>query len=329
MGLRSCLAWLTLAPTGLLACSEESLTPALDQPLRVEAAQFLEGKLPGLPPLSREETAAGLAPMSPHVTSLDITGLSIVAGEGEKTIRGRVTTDAWAVALRFADAGSGYWILPVSGPDPINNGEYTFSLSANVSPETRPGYHSLLFAAIAEDGRSGTQISSQLCVGSPVPDNLNACEPTREPPTLVVSLGWDRDVDLDLQVLAPNGKLVDAKHPTTDRATPDHDPDPEADGVGVLDRDSNAGCQIDSLRRENLVFARRPLPGRYRVHASLFQACGEASSRFKVSLHSQVAGPLPDTFGQVVTAEKNGILLASQADGGSKLGLYVTEFVVE
>jgi hypothetical protein len=320
---------LTLAATALLACSEETLTPGLDQPLRVEAAQFRDGRLPGLPPLTSEEVSAGAAPVSPHVTSIDITGLSIVAGEGEKAIRGRVTTDASAVALRFADAGDGYWIVPVSGPDPINNGEYTFSLSANVSPETKPGYHSLLFAAIADGGHSGTQSSSRLCVGSPVPDNLNACEPTREPPALVVSLSWDRDVDLDLQVLAPNGKLVDAKHPTTDRAAPDHDPDPEADGVGVLDRDSNAGCQIDSLRRENLVFAQRPLSGRYRVYASLFAACGQASSRFKVSLHSQVPGPLPDTFGQVVTAEKNGILLASQADGGSKVGLYVTEFVVE
>jgi hypothetical protein len=329
MPYQSRLPWLALAATALLACSEETLTPGLDQPLRVDGGQFRDGKLPGLAPLTRDEIAEGVVPTTPHVTSIDITGLSIVAGEGEKTIRGRVTTDASALALRFADAGDGYWIVPVSGPDPINNGEYTFSLLANVSAETKPGYHSLLFAAVADGGRSGTQTSSRLCVGSPVPDNLNACEPTREPPSLVVSLAWDRDVDLDLQMLAPNGKLVDAKHPTTDPSSEDHDPDPEAEGVGVLDRDSNAGCQIDSLRRENLVFAERPLPGRYRVYASLFQACGEASVRFTVSIHSQVPGPTADTFGQAVVAEKSGILLASQADGGSKVGLYVTEFVVD
>ena len=127
---QSCLPWLALAATALLACSEETLTRGLDQPLRVESAQFREGDLPGLPPLTREESSAGVAPKSPHVTSIDITGLSIVAGEGEKTIRGRVTTDASAVALRFAGAGDGYWVLPVGGPDPINNGETT-------SPNTR------------------------------------------------------------------------------------------------------------------------------------------------------------------------------------------------
>lgn len=311
------------------ACGEAPLTAGADQPLRVESGQFHEGALPGLPPLGNDQINAGVAPLTPNVTSLDITGLSIIAGESEKTIRGRTSTDASAVALRFAESGSGYWVVPVGGPDPVNGGEYTFSLLANVSRDTRPGYHSLLFAGIGEDGRAGNQGIFRLCVGSPVPDNLNACEPTRAPPALVISLSWDTDVDLDLQLLTPDGKLVDAKHPTTDLATTDHKPDPEAPGVGVLDRDSNAGCQLDSLRRENLVFATQPAPGRYRVHASLFQACGETSAHFTVSLHSQASGTEPDTFVQVVSAEKRGVLLAAQADGGSKLGLFVTEFVVE
>jgi hypothetical protein len=313
----------------LSACSGETLTAGLEEPVRVPGAQFREGSLPGSAPLTPEQISAGEKAASPNVTSLDITGLSLIAGEGEKTIRGRVSTDASAVALRFADRGRGYWLQPVGGPDPINGGEFTWSLVANVSADTPPGYHSLLFAGIGADGRSGNQLAFRLCVGSPIPDNLNHCEPKRLPPDLVVSLAWDRDVDLDLRVVAPNGKLVDPKHPTTDLGTEDQDPDPEAEGVGVLDRDSNADCAIDGLRRENLVFAERPLPGRYAVYASLNQACGEKSTHFSVSLTSRIEGAEPDTYAQVRTYDKSGLLLAAQADGGAKLGLYVTEFIVE
>ena len=311
------------------ACSGETLTPGYEEPVRVPGAQFREGKLPGSTPLTPEQIGAGEKPASPNVTSIDVTGLSLVAGEGEKTIRGRVSTDASAIALRFDGLGSGYWVLPVGGPDPINGGEFTWSLTANVAPETPPGYHSLLFAAVGNDGRSGTQTAARLCIGSAIPDNLNHCDPKRLPPDLVVSLSWDRDVDLDLQIVAPNGKLVDPKRPTTDLGTTGEPPDPTEEGVGVLDRDSNADCVIDGLRRENLVFAERPLPGRYAVHASLNQACGEKSTRFTVSLTSRIDGAEPDTFAQTKTYEKSGLLLASQADGGAKLGLYVTEFVVE
>jgi hypothetical protein len=122
---------------------------------------------------------------------------------------------------------------------------------------------------------------------------------------------------------------VDAKHPTTDLETEDHALDPEAPGIGVLDRDSNADCAIDGLRRENLVFSERPLPGRYRVYASLYQACGEPSTRFELSLHNRVELSEPETFEQVETYARGGLLLAAQADAGSKLGLLVTEFTVE
>jgi hypothetical protein len=122
---------------------------------------------------------------------------------------------------------------------------------------------------------------------------------------------------------------MDSKHPTTDLETEGHAPDPEGAGIGVLDRDSNADCVIDGLRRENLVFTDQPLPGAYRVYASLSRACAEPSTRFSLSLHSQVPGSEPDTFAQVETYRNNGVLLAAQADGGSKLGLFVTEFNVE
>lgn len=320
---------LLLGATMLVACSGETISQGLEQPVRVPEAQFREGPLPGLPPLSPEEIRAGAVAETPAVTSVDITGLSIVAGEGEKTIRGRVSTDARAIALGFADDGDGYWLLPVGGPDPINNGEFTWSLTANVGGHVKPGYHTLLFAAVGADGESGRQVSSRLCVGSPIPDNLNSCDGARPPPALVVSLAWDRDVDLDLQVLSPNGKLTDAKRPSTDLESEDHDLDPSADGVGVLDRDSNADCVIDGLRRENLVFGERPRPGRYRVYASLAKPCGQRSTRFTLSLHSQVPGQDAGTFAQLETYRASGVLLASQADGGSMRGSFVTDFDVE
>jgi hypothetical protein len=76
----------------LVACIGETVTQGLEQPVRVPGAQFHEGALPGLPPLTPDDIRGGATPATPTVTSVDITGLSIVAGEGEKTIRGRVST---------------------------------------------------------------------------------------------------------------------------------------------------------------------------------------------------------------------------------------------
>lgn len=316
----ACRAALVALFACLPACSSESGTAGIAEPLQVFRGQFFEGELPGRPPLTAQEIADGEKPVSPHVTSVDGASGVLLRGDPLRVMRGRTTTDAVAVGVRFAELGSGYWVRPVGAPDAANEGQYTFTLDSELSRALPPGMHDLVFAAIGADGSAGTQVGVGLCVSSAVPDNLNACAPSQRPPASVVSLSWDANADLDLQVFTPNGVLVEAKHPNT--AAPGDAGEPE----GVLDRDSNKNCSDDGVRRENLVFEDAPSAGDYFVYVNLFDACGEPSVRFDVTLHGVAEGEEPDTFRQIETYRTSGVLLASQANGGSKVGLLITKF---
>jgi hypothetical protein len=316
------------------ACSSEPITQQFQEPIRAQGAEFVEGALPGSRPLTGQEIGAMVPPIKPYVIEVTIPTPTIVVGSSAVQMPGSVTTDASAVGMRFADIGSGYWVRPATTL--AASGGFTFGLDATISADAPVGKHTLLFAAIAPDGRSGTQKDIVLCLAPPIPDKHagldsavfgNACDPKREPPALVVSLAWDTAVDLDLKVITPTGKLVDPKHPNT--ADPvDGKVDLTAPGVGIMDRDSNADCRLDDKNRENLVFETPPPSGRYAIYADLFEACGKPSVRFDASIVTSAPGAEDGTFKQVTTYRQGGVLTAAHADGGSQLGLFVTEFVV-
>jgi uncharacterized protein YfaP (DUF2135 family) len=139
---------------------------------------------------------------------------------------------------------------------------------------------------------------------------------------------WDTPVDLDLRVITPQGKIVDAKHPSTALAV-NGQIDVTAKGTGIFDRDSVRGCIRDGYQSENLVWQDAPLLGTYFVYASLYDTCGQSAVRFKVSINRP--GPELDGGTQPLTStfELTGELLAADADSGANLGLFVTEFSVQ
>lgn len=308
----------------VVACSDRSLTEALEEPIRVHDAQFVEGELPGKRPRTAEEIQEGIAPENPTTTaaSTDLGYLRQLSANVR--FHGWATDDAVAVAVRFADQGSGYWVLPAGPADPAANGDLVWDFLADFGASLEPGLHDLLIAAIDEDGNSGTQNESTVCVNSLVPDNGNACYPEIAPPDLVIGIEWDSDVDLDLIVQTPDGSTIDSNDPTSAEPDDAGNIDTEGPGVGTLDLDSNKDCQIDGRNREHVVFANRPLAGTYRVYANLNRACGESSVRYLVSLHSRVN--TEDGYDVESDERAAGELIAVQANGGSKLGTFVTEF---
>jgi hypothetical protein len=326
------LAWLALALPGLCAaviasaggCSGESSPAALDEPLVVRSATFKSGSLPGVLPV--DGTDAGPPPGS-RVTVVDSVNNVFHAGQSGKSLSGRATDDALSIGARFGDLGTGFWIVPTGAPDPTNPGELTWALTYDVASGAPPGLHPLLLAAIDEHGNAGEETRLDTCITRPIPDNLNACDPTIAPPFAVLSLAWDADVDLDLVVVAPDGRVIDPKHPTTAEGVDGGAPAPNPAKDGVLDRDSNAGCSIDATRRESLVWQARPGDGDYLVYANLFAACGQQAVRFTVTLSfAEATGA-----GTWTLAEKlhtSGELLASDANGGAAIGLYVTDFSI-
>src|SRR4051794_3525581 len=115
-GLAIVLAALVLVGScaaSLFACSGEPNETGLYEPLRLRPATFESGGLPSGAP-------------GPRVTAFETASTVVRPGQVAKGLSGRASPDAVAVAIRFTDLGSGYWVLPVDGPDPQNNGELTW-----------------------------------------------------------------------------------------------------------------------------------------------------------------------------------------------------------
>lgn len=315
---RSVAAWLGLVCS--VGCSSESLSEGLDEPIRIQGAQFMRGALPGSAPSDEAE--------APHPTSLASQGRTVVQGSSGISIVGRATPDAESIAVALrGGGGSGYWVQPVGTPEPQFNDEPTFGFSVAFGRDIA-GMQRLRVAAIDKHGESGTQSELEICVVPRVPDNLNACVPTIAPPELVISLSWDRAVDLDLVVVTPSGKQVSPKDPSTVSLDDEGNPVP-GEAVGVFDLDANASCRGDGRRLENLVFQERPEPGRYLIYANLFDACGEDSVRFSTALYEKAGGDADDTYSVSRSLETHGVLSSAQANAGAKLGTFVTQFQVK
>jgi hypothetical protein len=322
----------SLARFASMSCIDEqvSRTTGVEEPIVVESGQFIAGALPGLPepPASADAGAS----VSPLVSDVEISTSAVAPGTDGMAFAGHASPGSQTVAVRFADAGSGYWVVPVAGPDQSANNFLTWQFAADFSHVLAPGLHTLLFAAIDASGRSGTQFDLPFCIDTPVPDNFNVCSPKRPPPAAVLSLSWSTAVDLDLIVQTPSGATVGGKNATTARAG-DAGLSGSAAGAGsngVLDHDSNRNCAIDGIDREDVVWQGPPASGVYQVWVDMFSACGKAAANFTVSLW--LAESRADGGQQLVMQQPPvaiGELLADEANGGSSRGLFVGKFILQ
>jgi hypothetical protein len=303
--------WLGLALASALAisasavaCDGQPAPSAVGEPVRVRGAQFIEGELP--PPSSG----------APLVTAVTTQNPIVLAGQGEKLFQGRAGDTASAIAVRVDGAGHGYWVFPLDGPDPQYPRELAWAATCDFAA-LNPGPRVLRFAAIDARGAAGVPTDLAVCFGSKVPDNLNACDPSRAPPDAVLSLSWDANVDLDLVVVTPEGEEISAKSPLRGDAGV-----PTAERAKV-DRDSFAGCARDGIRTENLVFPKRP-SGTFVVYASLFEACGEPGVRFTFDAYEAEGEGLARRLVRKQT--QSGRMIDLDATGGRDRGLFVAEY---
>ena len=263
--------------------------PALYEPLQVVDGTFRPGRLPGVE-VADPESAEG-----PRITALEAPGGVAPLGQRGRAITGRASPEAYAVAMVIDGAGTGYWVRPVDAPDPANKGERSFRFEFDVAESAPVGRQILRFVALDAAGVAGVQRPLRLCVTPPVPDNLNACDPTIAPPAFVVELTWDTVADLDLRVLTPTGRWASAERPrTVDPAAPPEDEAPAMPSgpdatVGVFSGDAGADCRDTGPRRETLVFQEEPAPGAYLVYARLFDACGVDDVPFRATLWTRVS----------------------------------------
>lgn len=316
-----------LLPIVASSCGDAIVTQGLEEPFAVQGGQLVEGPLPGLPPEQ--------PPSPPRPTAATVEATSLRPGLRNVAVFGWATLDAVSVAAQIEGQGRGHWVIPTGPPDPTVQGEpvRSWRFVADLHASLAPGRHRLLVAATDAGGKTGSQVANTLCVNRPVPDNGNACDPARPPPELVVSLTWDRPVDLDLVVVTPTSEIIGAKNPSrglaADQKINRNALEKNAEGVGYLDRDANASCHDDGRPIESVVFPNKPAKGSYLVYVNLHDACAERSVHYTVARHTRGAGPQPGTFTVVETDRKNGTLVGLQANGSTGLGTFVTELFVE
>ncbi len=306
-------------------CDRAPSRLGLDEPIRVREGVFHPGDLPGTQPDADGGTGTTIA-----ITALENANGIVQWREAGKALGGRATRDVFSVAVRFATFGTGYWVVPAGAIDATQNDERVWSMTADFGDEIPTGLQRLRFVAFDGEGRAGTQRDIEVCIVGATPDNLNACDPAIAPPREIFSLTWDTNVDLDLRVLTPDGKWVEWKRPTTtlgdggriDRAAL------SAPDVGSLNRDSNGGCAIDGIRREDLVWQGSPRPGVYRVYANLFDACGLGSVNWRFTEYRRDGNPDAGLTHLVEQRHIDGTLGAQAANGGASSGTFVTEITL-
>lgn len=310
---RSLIASL-LAGWSTLGCGAADGKSGLDEPFKVEGAQFFDGELPG--------TRAG-EPVDgdglPTVTSPSAEVAAITERMAGIRFNGLASRDAASVGVRFAEAGTGYYLFPTGAIEATDDKALTWSFVADLQQGLLPGRHELLTVAFDEDGNAGKQATASLCVRSLRPDNGNACFPAIAPPAFVLSVEWDTPADLDLLLVLPDGQVIDAKNP----ASASDAADPLSKPAGRLVHDGNAGCVIDGRQREDIVFDEVPAPGKYHVYVNLARNCGQGSVTYQVSRHGRVELP-NDEYGVDSHDVGAGTLIAEQANGGTQRGTYVT-----
>jgi hypothetical protein len=242
---------------------------------------------------------------------------TVLAGAAGKSFTGAATNNGSSVGIRFADMGTGYWVVPLGIASGEIQGALSFAFSADFATTIPPGKHPLRAVAIDNNGHAGTAEDISLCVQSRIPDNNHACIPSIAAPAAVMTLAWDTNFDLDLHVILPDGRDVNPKTPlTVDPTTADAGANPSG-----IDRDSLGNCVPDGMRQEDLVFQTPPPPGLYDIYADPFASCGQPDVHFTFTLY--LLGD--DGNLHIADAPIGGELLAMQANAGTSTGLFVVE----
>jgi hypothetical protein len=89
-----------------------------------------------------------------------------------------------------------------------------------------------------------------------------------------VTLSWDVDSDVDLHVVAPGGEEIFYGRRSSSTG-------------GELDLDSNAGCEIDGVRNENITWPVGRAPaGQYIVRVNYWSSCGMNRTNYTVRVNN-------------------------------------------
>jgi hypothetical protein len=305
-----------LAACLLTGCQGASSSLGLDAILRVHGGQAVSGSITQYPASPMEATVR--AP----------TGLTtIYPGLEGREISGQVGPGASGVAIGLS-GDQVFWALPAGAHDPENPELLKFTASLDFSPElensglvqadeTGRPILPLIFRPLTPEGRVGESLALNL--------RLLQAESLG---SLVITLEWSGASDLDLRVTAPaadgSGSVeICSKHGSNKGADT-----VGADGVGSLDMDSNAACDIDHRNQEHVIWQGTPPAGNYQVRVDAFSLCQELTAEWTVratyegQLLAKSDGEPAEVFGLFTQA-------ATRGDHGAGAGQTAFDFNIE
>lgn len=295
----------------LAACGGTEDPSGLEEPLVVQQADFKSGVLPG------DVAVPGAPPAAPAITSF-AAGFGVLRpGTRGAQLSGRSTKEAYSVGVRLKDQGTGYWVRPVGGEDPLIPNELGWSLAFDAASDILPGKHDLEVVSFDATGKAGTKQTLSLCIASDLPDNLNVCDPKNAPPLAIVSLRWSTDADLDLSLVAPDGTTYGRSKRSLISA---------GKVIAKLDDDGVSGCVADGKHTESFAFLDTPPLGSWNVYVNLFDACAKTAVEFELSIYQRVGNP-DGTFAltELSSSRVTGQLLRQQSNGGAGNATFVTD----
>lgn len=282
---------LLLAAIALAGCGRATDDPGLDALLRLSSAQFYRGA----PPVATD---------GPMVAQLLPSPTTIIRG-APSGVAGSVPRGTTAVAV-YLDGDVGYWIVNPGNFDPLVANQLNFSTGATYAQTLPAGTFTVKAQAADARGHFGPAVSVDVKTNDVTPAD-----------TLLVSLKWDTEADLDLHLVTPDGTEVWAnKINSQPPPVPGQPSDPNGfKNGGILDFDSNGNCMIDGRREENIFWTVAPPSGHYIARVDTYSMCGEyiANWRLAVTFNDgnlgQASGfgrdsdaQLPHGAGQGVTA---------------------------
>jgi hypothetical protein len=267
--MRRLLLLSSLALWSPAGCSGADDDPGLDALMRVSGAQFHRGALPA-------------ATSGPPISSFMSASSIIRPGELSAPFSGVVTRTTTSIALQL-DGDPGYWIVTPGAEDATQLNQLTFSARVSFSPLLPEGSYKLTGRAADVHGNFGPASAADLMTAG-----ISTVD------TLLVSLRWDTEADLDLHLVIPGGSEIWAN-----KINSYNPPPPGSGGAadaylagGILDYDSNSNCNIDGRRLENIYWTEPPPSGHYIARVDTFSLCGvpQADWVLEVSLGGKPLG---------------------------------------
>ncbi len=238
--------------------SKSVFGPGLDLKVRVTDGQLQKGGL--------AEDGGG-----PAVSQVVRQQPEVLRGESTVALSGRLAPGGVALHIHAED-DSNHWVVGAKGFDFVVGDELQWSVELQFSHAIQTDTLRLFLQAADKNGRLG-----------PVRETMFTMLPDVPPARLLVSLGWDAPVDLDLHVELPDGTVVGAKNINSYEPPPPGQVPPPDEWMqgGWLDFDSNQQCELDLRNTENVLWLNADPPsGRYKVYAQLFSSCGQSSVNF-------------------------------------------------